>query len=476
MHDLSIERRYETQRARATRAGHEEIFRFWPGLDDIQRARLLDQVEQIDFDLIEQLCAELLTGEPAAPPLDGIEPVPDIVRLPETESDMQADAEARRVGFELIAAGKVAVLTVAGGQGTRLGYDGPKGTYPIGPVTDRSIFEWHALRLRATARATGSSIPWYIMTSTNYAATRDFLAAHDHFGLPAEDVVLFKQDTLAAVSPSGKFFLDRPDHVFESPNGHGGCLTSLVRSGALADMQRRGVEYISYFQVDNPLVPPADPRFVGHHALHNADMSAKVMQKRSWDEPVAVYYVSDGRLGVIEYTEVPDELAQRTDDDGNLVFWAGNPAIHIISVDFAERLGSRPRPLPYHRALKKIPYLDDDGRLVRPDEPNGYKFECFVFEAMAETPNFMLMEFRREEQYSPVKTLTGHNSVEAARQAMSNLFGSWLEQAGVAVPRLPDTNTVAVPIEISPLYAASAEELVRKLEAGTAFAGPILLE
>ncbi len=370
----------------------------------------------------------------------------------------------------------MAVLTGADGQGTRLGYDGPKGCYPFGPITDRSLFEWHALRMRAAARSARKPIPWYITTSTNYDATCEFLAAHDYFGMSADDVFIFRQDTLAAVSPSGEFFMDRPDHVFESPNGHGGSLTGLVKSGALVDMRRRGIEYISYFQVDNPLVLPADSRFIGHHALHNADMSAKTMRKRSWDEPVAVYYMREGRLGVVEYSEVPEEIARRIDSDGNLLFWAGNPAIHMISVDFVERIGNRPRPLPYHRAFKKVPYIDSDGRFVQPETPNGYKFECFVFDAMAETPNVMLMEFPREEQYSPIKTSTGVNSADAARRAISNLFGTWLEQAGVEVQRRPDTGDVTGLIEISPMLAASAEELAAKLEPETTFTEPILLE
>jgi len=472
----SIEQRYKTQYDRAARAGHDEIFRFWNDLDEGQRERLVAQVERIDFDLMAELCDELLTEQPAPKSYDGIEPVQGVVCLPQTEAELRRDAAARRVGEQLVAAGKVAVLTVAGGQGTRLGYDGPKGCYPFGPITDRSLFEWHALRMRAAVRSTRKPIPWYIMTSTNYGATCEFLDAHDYFGMSADDVFIFRQDTLAAVSPTGEFFLDSPDHVFESPNGHGGSLTGLVKSGALADMRRRDIEYISYFQVDNPLVPPADPRFIGHHALHNADMSAKTMRKCSWDEPVGVYYMVDGKLGVVEYSEVTEEVARRTDSDGNLLFWAGNPAIHMISVDFVERMGNRPRSLPYHPAFKKVPHLDGDGRLVQPERANGYKFECFVFDAMAETPNVMLMEFRRGEQYSPIKTRSGRNSVEQASQAISNMFGSWLEEVGVEVPRRPDTGDVAVPIEISPLYATSAKELADKLAPGTSFTEPILLE
>ena len=474
--DRSIEQRFEIQRDRAERAGHNEIFRFWNGLDEEQRTRLVSQVERLDFGLMAELCRELLTEQPVPKVYNGIEPVQGVVRLPRTDAEMRQDAEARRIGEQLIVEGKVAVLTVAGGQGTRLGYDGPKGCYPFGPITDRSLFEWHALRMRAAARSARKPIPWYIMTSTNYDVTCEFLAAHDYFGMSADDVFIFRQDTLPAVSPSGEFFLDRPDHVFESPNGHGGSLAGLVKSGALADMRRRGIECISYFQVDNPLVPPADPRFIGHHVLHNADMSAKTMRKRSWEEPVAVYYMAEGRLAVVEYSEVPEEIARRTDSDGNLLFWTGNPAIHIISVDFVERIGNRLRPLPYHRAFKKVPYIDSDGRFVQPETPNGYKFECFVFDALADASNVMLMEIERDKEYSPVKSRTGRGSPEEARQAVSNLFGSWLERAGATVERDGTNGNVAVPIEISPMYASSPEEIAAKLKPGTVFAGPTLLE
>jgi len=472
--DRSLEQRYQTQRERATNAGHEKVFRFWEQLDRGQRLRLVGQVEQIDFELIDELWNESINH--GSDCIESIEPIRDVVPIPRTPADLQHESEVRRIGQDAFAAGKVGVLTVAGGQATRLGYDGPKGCYPFGPVTDRSLFEWHALRLRAAARSAEKPIPWYILTSTNDTAIREFMDAHDHFGMSADDIVLLQQETLPAVSESGGFIMDQPDHVFESPNGHGGSFRALVSSGALTDMRTRGVEYISYFQVDNPLIRPADPRFVGHHIMRGAEMSCKTMRKRSWDEPVGVFCLLDGALKVVEYSEMDDRLARRTDADGNLVFWTGNAAMHIISVDFAERIGSRPRPLPYHRAFKKIPYLDDNGRLVKPDKPNGYKFECFVFDALADASNVMLMEIERDKEYSPVKSRTGRGSPEEARQAVSNLFGSWLERAGATVERDGTNGNVAVPIEISPMYASSPEEIAAKLKPGTVFAGPTLLE
>jgi len=476
--DRSFDQRYRRQRDRAARAGHEYVFRFWDELDGVQRAELIAQVEQIDFDLVAELYNQLSAAGSGSASADSIEPATDVVRLPRTDAEMREDAEARRLGTELIAAGKVAAVTVAGGQGTRLGYDGPKGCYPFGPVTGRPLFEWHALRLRAAARSVNRPIPWYIMTSTNDAATREFFVEHGHFGLADDDVSFFVQETLPAVSPTGRLFLDRQDHVFESPNGHGGSFRALARSGALEDMDRRGIEYISYFQVDNSLVLPADPRFLGHHVMRQAEMSGKTIRKRSWDEPVGVFCVLDGKLRIVEYTEMPEEAARATDSDGNLRFWAGNSAIHIISTDFAERIGNRPRPLPYHCAFKRIPYIDDQGRQVRPDKPNGYKFESFVFDALAETERTMLMEIERERQYAPVKNndKSGPGSVAVARQAAINLFGSWLERAGVDVPRDPQNGDVVGHIEISPIYASSAEELETRVDPGTTFVQPMLLE
>jgi len=175
---------------------------------------------------------------------------------------------------------------------------------------------------------------------------------------------------------------------------------------------------------------------------------------------------------------MPEEAARATDSDGNLRFWAGNSAIHIISTDFAERIGNRPRPLPYHCAFKRIPYIDDQGRQVRPNKPNGYKFESFVFDALAETERTMLMEIERERQYAPVKNndKSGPGSVAVARQAAINLFGSWLERAGVDVPRDPQNGDVVGHIEISPIYASSAEELETRVDPGTTFVQPMLLE
>ncbi|MCD6287744.1 MAG: UTP--glucose-1-phosphate uridylyltransferase [Candidatus Hydrogenedentes bacterium] len=473
---ISLDKQYETQRDRMSSAGHDEVFRFWDQLDDDARRRLLDQIERIDIELIGRLCKTLLDETKQPLSLDRIKPVENVVQLPKTESQRRERREAEQIGGRIIDDGKVAVVTVAGGQGTRLGFDGPKGSFPIGPVTDRSLFEYYAFHLRAISDRRGTSIPWYIMTSTNYAATVEFFRAHSWFGLDEHDIIFFVQETLPAVSPSGELILDRPDHIFESPNGHGGTFRALDQSGALDDMRRRGIEYISYFQVDNPLVLVADPAFIGYHVMFGAQMSGKTLRKCSWDESMGMFCVIDGRLRIIEYTEMPESLARKTDSDGNLVFWTGNPATHIISVEFAEKICSRAHTLPYHRARKKIPYLDDNGNPVVPTEPNGFKFECFIFDALAETDHTMLMEIDRATEYSPVKNATGRASVSESRQAVSNLFGSWLESAGIDVPRRPDTGDVDGRIEISPLFAASREEFVAKVDRDTVFSDPMLFE
>lgn len=472
----SLNERYEIQRDRAESAGCGDVFRFWDELDDDGRNRLAEQVERLDFGLINRLCADHLGCKETHLPTDGIKPVENVVHLPKTDADVQQRIEARRTGEEIIAAGKVAALTVAGGQGTRLGFDGPKGCFPIGPVTDRSLFEYYAFHLRATGRTQGVTPPWYIMTSTNYEATRSFFEDNGYFGLEKDKVVFFVQDTLPAVSPSGELLLDRMDHVFESPNGHGGTFKSLVRSGALDDMRRRGVEYISYFQVDNPLVRVTDPEFVGFHVLHKADMSGKTLRKRAWDESMGMFCTIDGRLRIVEYTEMPEKLARMTDDDGELLYWTGNPATHVISVAFAEQIGRRSQPLPYHLASKKVPYLDETRKVVIPEEPNGYKFESFIFDALAETSNTMLMEIDRATEYSPVKNATGRASVAESRQAVSNLFGTWLEAAGIDVPRRADTGDVDGRIEVSPLFAACKEEFMEKVDSATVFTDPMLFK
>jgi UDP-N-acetylglucosamine/UDP-N-acetylgalactosamine diphosphorylase len=453
-------------RRRVAEAGQEQVLRFWDRLTEEGRRRLLAQLAEIDFDELARLIDLHVTRRrPQELPPD-LEPAP-FIPLPKTDEDRRSRRRMQDLGEQLLSAGKVAAMVVAGGQGTRLGYDGPKGAFPIGPVSGRTLFAIFADAIHAARHAYGSPIPWYVMTSrANDLATRDFFEAHNYFNLPRSDVKFFVQGMMPAVDLNGKLILSAPDELAWNPDGHGGSIRALERTGMLADMASRGIEHISYFQVDNPLVPPLDPVFIGYHADAGSDMSSKMARKREPKEKLGAFCLSRGRLHVIEYSDLPDALAEARGQDGRLRFEAGSIAIHILARTFVERLGAGGRfALPFHRAEKKIPCVDDEGHTRQGDRPNGIKFETFVFDALPMANSPVVMEIDRAVEFSPVKNATGQDSPATAQRDMIRQAAAWMEEAGVRVPR-NRTGQPAWKLEINPLAARTPEELrdlVRRL-------------
>ena len=358
-------------------------------------------------------------------------------------------AEAEATGRELLDTGKVAAFLVAGGQGTRLGYNGPKGEFPVTPVKEKPLFQVFAEQILAAGRRHGKVVPWYIMTSdANDAATRAFFEKHDFFGLDNSDVMFFTQGMMPAFSPTGEMLLAEKDSLALSPDGHGGSLRALAKSGALADMKKRGVEHLSYFQVDNPLVRVLDPLFLGLHANFGSEMSSKGLPKNDPLEKVGNFCVGDGKLMVIEYSDLPDELARQTNDDGSLKFDAGSIAIHAMSVDFIDRLTSGQEvTLPWHRAEKKVPHLSEPS----PEAPNAVKLEQFVFDAIPLADNAIVQATERAEEFSPVKNAEGNDSPATSRRDQVRRAARWLAAAGVEVPATADGEPDAL-VEISPPF------------------------
>jgi UDP-N-acetylglucosamine/UDP-N-acetylgalactosamine diphosphorylase len=302
-----------------------------------------------------------------------------------------------------------------------------------------------------------------MVSEANGAATREFFQANGYFGLNPEDVKFITQRMVPCVDDKGKFMLETPSRLAKNPNGHGGCIPAMVENGVLEDARSRGIEMLSYFQVDNWAVKVADPYFIGYHALRQADMSSKNHRKDSPREAVGVHCLCDGAYHVIEYSELdlyPQLL--ETDAAGNVVYYAGNPAIHILSVDFVQRVYDRFDEFPWHRAHKKIHCIDERGEGLQPRKPNGYKFETFVFDALrfiSHPP--VALEIDRMGEYTPTKQFEGDNSVVAARRSMANHWAKWLEAAGAQVPRDEEGNC-ALAIEISPLFALTQDEFLRK--------------
>lgn len=465
--------------SRLARHGQESLLRWWDDLDSRQQADLAAEIAATDFDQLDRLIADFVHSEAAsAPPAEQVAPI-DVIRLPGTDGERIARRHVAEIGAAALEAGEVGVVLVAGGLGTRLGFDGPKGTYPIGPISGASLFQIHAEKIVAMGRRFGKPIPLYVMTSPdNHEQTLQFFERHDRFGL--HHVRFFLQGQMPAVDRlTGQVLLASKGQIAASPDGHGGTLTALAargengRESCLEEMQARGVRTLFYFQVDNPFVQIADPVFLGYHRRAEAEMSFKVIEKLVPDERLGVVVRVDGRPQVIEYSDLPQELAERKEPDGRLELWAGSIAVHILEREFVERLAEG-SALPFHRAIKKVPYLDENGEEVRPEAPNAVKFERFIFDALPLAKRWVLVETDRTQEFEPLKNASGPDSPESVRNRMRALFADWLEVAGARVSRASD-GSVPFDIEISPLFALDAAELKSRIEPGRVVDGPLYL-
>jgi UDP-N-acetylglucosamine/UDP-N-acetylgalactosamine diphosphorylase len=441
----------------------EHLLVGWDWLQEGERAALLEQVARIDFAELKPLHAGAANPPDALPARFG--PVP-ITPATFTAEEVACGAVALRRG-------EVAALLVAGGQGSRLGALQPKGMFPAGAISGASLYQIHAEKVLATSRRYGRAVPFLVMTSpATDAQTREFFAEHRDFGLAPGQVVFFQQGTMPAVcARTGRVLLEAPGKLFLSPNGHGGTLTALADSGVLGDIAARGVQHVFYFQVDNPLVKVCDPGFIGRHILARSEASSKVVAKELPEEKVGVLVEVNGRCSIIEYTLLPKPLAEQREEGGELRFRAGNPAIHLFSVGFLERVTrTAAGSLPYRTALKAVAHYDPHtGQSVAaPKDPNAVKFERFIFDALPRAERWLAVETPRAEEFAPIKNASGADSPETSRAAQIALHADWLKRAG--------TDTGGHPVEVSPLFALDADELGAKIPPGTALTGPTVLK
>jgi UDP-N-acetylglucosamine/UDP-N-acetylgalactosamine diphosphorylase len=446
-------------RRTAEEYGQGHIFRFWDELDEAGRQRLLADVASVNFRRMQRLIDQWVLNDP---PPESFKEILPVDAIPPADPDREDSREALREGEAALRAGRVGIVLVAGGQGTRLGFDGPKGAYPIGPVTGKTLFEYHAAKIRKLELEFGCTLPWYIMVSaTNAEPTRAFFEEHGYFGLQAQDVTFFQQDMVPCVDDEGKFLLETKDQLAKNPNGHGGTIPALVDNGIIEDCRRRGVDTLTYFQVDNWAIKPADPYYIGYHLLRGGEMSSKVHRKHEVRESVGVHCVCDGEYRVIEYSELdlyPQLLEM--DEHEEPVHYAGNPAIHMFSVDFVDRVYHDADNFPWHRAYKKVPHLDEQGKEVDPKKPNAYKFETFIFDGLRFIQHEpVALEIHRLGEYTPIKQFEGSNSVVQARKSQNRYWGDWIEAAGSTVPRNAE-GAPEIDSEISPLFARTREEFV----------------
>lgn len=442
-------------------AGQEQVFAFWDRLDARQRAELRTQAAEIDLAEVARLFATLGSKQGPAIDFSGLLPAP-YEKLPLHGGDAAAWKQAEAVGEEALRVGRVAAFTVAGGQGTRLGYDGPKGTFAVTPVKRKPLFQVFAEKIQAAGRRHGKPLHWFIMTShANHEATESFFAENRFFGHDRGRVHFFRQGRMPAVDFHGRILLETPSSLALSPDGHGGSLRALHRSGALDLMKSEGVDILSYFQVDNPLVRCVDPAFLGWHLRRGSEMSSKMVPKAGPEEKVGHFCIQDGRLVVIEYSDLPAAMQRETNPDGSLRFNAGSIAIHVIDREFARRMaaGGTGVALPFHRADKKIATVDAHGNAVKPEKANGIKFEMFVFDALPFARNPVVIETARADDFSPVKNATGADSPQTSRDDQCRQFARWLKSAGADIP-VDSTGLPGFALEVSPLFADDERSFV----------------
>lgn len=442
--------------------GQEHLLAFYDQLNQGQKQRLCQQIEALDFSRIPGWIEKyVLKNDPPELPAH-FGPAQSYSAVAAETDEQNKYSTARQKGVELLGDGKVAAFVVAGGQGTRLGFDGPKGDYPISPIKNKTLFRLFAESLLAAGNKYGFEPIWYIMTSPlNHDETVKIFESNDYYGLAGSNVFIFQQGTLPNFSRDGKILLAGKSTVATSPDGHGGSLKALHDSGALKDMKNRGIEYISYFQVDNPLVNVTDPLFIGLHAMDEAQMSSKALIKANPTEKVGNFCIAGGRVMVIEYSDLPDEHAHQRKPDGSLVFELGSIAIHIINRSFVEELNDGEFSLPIHRADKKIAHIDTNGQQVAPKEPNGIKLETFVFDALALAERSIILETIRSQEFAPVKNAAGTDSAEVTKHMISQRGANWLQTAGIYVPKKPDGSPDCV-IEIAPSFALCPEDVQTK--------------
>ena len=454
MHDAM-----ENWMSRVHEFGHSHLLKFWNELSKEERHRLANQIQSIDF----QELADLFAGteettdwaelsRKAAPPA--------AIRLQDANPKFSR-AEALECGERALRDGKIGMILVAGGQGTRLGFDLPKGMFCIGPVSNRSLFAMHADSLRGAMRRFSVSIPLYVMTSpATDVQTREYFDNHQNLGLKEEDLVVFCQGTMPAIDAStGKVLMESASSIALSPDGHGGIVAALDKNGVLKSASDRGIEHFFYAQVDNPLVRACDPLLIGYHLLAKSQMTTQVVKKRFGQERVGNVVSIDDRAYIIEYSDLADDAANRINEDGELSLWAGNIAVHVLSLDFLATSVKTGVGLPFHRAKKTVPFLNERGVVEKVLAPNAIKFERFVFDLLPMADRTMVVEGDAAEVFAPVKNAEGAptDTPSATRTAILAQHRRWLEDAGVSV-------SPTVKVEINPNWALDAEEVQKRIQ------------
>lgn len=386
--------------------GQEQILKYYEELSGDQQKELLDQIENTDFSVLASLKEKGEAGQRGEiTPLAAMQ----LSQIREKEQ------EFRKAGLEAIQKGKVGAVLLAGGMGTRLGSDNPKGMYNIGITKEVYIFQRLIENLFDVVREAGEWIPLYVMTSDkSHEATTRFLKEHDYFGYNSEYITFFVQDMAPACDYEGKIYMEEKWKMATSPNGNGGWYSSMYKWGVAQKALEDGVEWLNVFAVDNVLQRIADPCFVGAVIENDCAVGAKVVRKCTPDEKVGVMCLEGGRPSIVEYYDLTEELMNAKDENGDPAYNFGVILNYLFRISDLEQI--RERALPLHVVERKIPFLDESGSLQKPDKPNGYKFEQLVLDMIHELDSCLPFEVERNKEFAPIKNATGVDSVESARE------------------------------------------------------------
>ncbi len=405
----------EEIKRKVKRYNQEHLLDYYEELnDDALKEQLWEQLQRIDFELIDNLYRN--TTKEIKHDNVKIEPIEywDKERLG-GKYDFYED-----IGIEAIKAGKLAAVTMAGGQGTRLGHNGPKGTFDIGLDSNKSLFELLCDGLKEAGKKYGVEVPWFIMTSKeNNEQTIEFFKKNKYFGYE-KNIYFFTQGELPMVDTEGKILIGENGLIKEAADGHGGVYESLVKSGMVDKMKELGVEWVFIGGVDNCLVKMVDPVLMGLAIYKGVTGAGKSVVKVSPEEKVGVFCKKNERPNVIEYTEISPEMAEARDAAGELLYGESHILCNLFNISAIERMGKE--PLPYHSAFKKATYIDKDGNKVVPTSPNAYKFEAFLFDAFGDLDDMVILRVKREEEFAPVKNATGIDSPETARELYKKFY------------------------------------------------------